>query len=114
MEKKNRYRNRIRPITLWRMTLGGILVLATGACFVLARNQHVMTGHEIREIEDRITQMDREIEMWELRTAAVIDRQELARRLRWVKSQLIEVDGRKVIEIGGFGEGRSEVASLLQ
>ena len=79
MEKRNRYRNRIRPLTIARLALGGILLLATGVGFVLVRNDHVMTGNEIRELEDRIVAHDREIEMWEVRIAAVRAREERSR-----------------------------------
>jgi len=84
---------------LCRLVLAGGLLLATGVGFVLVRNQHVIHGNEIRELEDGIVEFDREIEMWELRIAQVRDRQELSRRLRWVKSDLSEIEGAKVIEL---------------
>lgn len=107
MEKKNRYRNRIGVLALARLVAGGALLLAAGAAFVLVRNEHVLVGREIRALEDRIAEHDREIEMWELRIAAVRDRQELARRLRWVQSDLGEIDQARVIELemGGKAPG---------
>ncbi|MEM1441508.1 MAG: hypothetical protein AAGF67_04160 [Verrucomicrobiota bacterium] len=99
MEKRNRYRNRIRGLTLFRFFLGGVLLLATGVGFVLVRNEHVMRGNEIRELEQSIVELSREIEMWELRIAGVRDRQELSRRLRWVQSDLAAIDTAKVIEV---------------
>ncbi len=73
--------------------------MATGVGFVLMRNEHVIAGHGIRVLEDSIGEMNQEIEMWELRIAAVRDRQELSRRLRWVRSDLNEIDSAKVIEL---------------
>lgn len=82
-----------------RLVLAGGLLLATGVGFVLMRNQHVIAGHGIRQLEESIQSMNEEIEMWELRIAAVRDRQELSRRLRWVRSDLDEIDSAKVIEL---------------
>lgn len=111
MEKKNRYRNRIHWLTLSRLALGAMLLLATGVGFVLVRNQHVIQGNEIRESEEEIVALDQEIELWELRIAAVRDRQELSRRLRWVQSDLKEVDTRKVIEMAPVAAKAVPVAS---
>lgn len=88
-----------------RLVLAGGLLLATGAGFVLVRNQHVIAGHGIRELEDEIVELNEEIEMWELRIAAVRDRQELSRRLRWVRSDLEEIENARVIEleVGSLG-----------
>lgn len=82
-----------------RLVLAGILLLATGVGFVLIRNQHVIEGHAIRNLEDGIFELNQEIEMWELRIAAVRDRQELTRRLRWVRSDLKEIESARVIEL---------------
>ncbi len=111
MEKKNRYRNRIHWLTISRLALGAVLLLATGVGFVLVRNQHVIQGDGIRAAEEEITALDQEIELWELRIAAVRDRQELSRRLRWVQSDLKEVDTRKVIDMEPVAAGDVPVAS---
>ncbi|MEM9283804.1 MAG: hypothetical protein AAGA96_18435 [Verrucomicrobiota bacterium] len=112
MEKKNRYRNRIRPITLCRMMVAVLLLLAAGTGFVLVRNEHVLRGYEIRELEDEVVELDREIEMWELRIAGVKGRQELARRLRWVQSDLEEIEMGRVIEVEAAEDAEGVVASL--
>lgn len=104
MEKKNRYRNRVGALALCRLILGGVLLLVAGAGFVLMRNDHVLVGQEIRSLEDGISELDREIEMWELRIAGVRDRHELSRRLRWVQSDLGEIQNAKVIEISPAGK----------
>ncbi|MEC5126345.1 hypothetical protein VSU19_06260 [Verrucomicrobiales bacterium BCK34] len=109
MEKKNRYRNRIHWLTISRLVLGAVLLLATGVGFVLVRNQHVIQGDNIRAAEEEISALDQEIELWELRIAAVRDRQELSRRLRWVQSDLKEVDTRKVIEMAPAAVEASQV-----
>lgn len=99
MEKRNRYRNRIQPILILRLAVAALLLLAAGGGFVLVRNQHVIEGDRIRVLEEKITELNQEIEMWELRIAGVRDRQELSRRLRWVKSELSEIESAKVIEL---------------
>jgi len=99
MEKRNRYKNRIRPITLFRLAAAGVMLLVAGACFVLVRNEHIILGDEISTVEESIVELDREIELWQLRIAGVRDRQELSRRLRWVKSDLAEIDPSRVIGV---------------
>ena len=99
MEKRNRYKNRIRPLVICRFALGVSLLLAVGIGFVLMRNRHIMEGDELRALEDEIVELDQESELWELRIAAVRDRQELARRLRWVQSDLVEIEPSSIIEI---------------
>lgn len=113
MEKKNRYKNRIHWLAICRLALGAVLLLGAGAGFVLTRNDHVIQGNEIREVEDEIVELDQEIEMWELRIAAVRDRQELSRRLRWVQSDLQEVDTNRIIELkeGAESDAAPAVAS---
>ncbi len=99
MEKKNRYNNRVGWVMMLRLALSGGLLFATGAGFVLMRNQHVIIGNEIGAIEQEILAFDQETELWELRIAAVRDRHELSRRLRWAQSDLQDIDHTKVIEI---------------
>lgn len=99
MEKRNRYKNRVGVILVVRIVLAGGLLLAAGAGFVAVRNGHVLQGNEIVSLERDIAALDRESEMWEVRIAGVRDRQELSRRLRWVQSDLADIDVSKVIEI---------------
>ena len=99
MEKRNRYKNRVGSVYIVRLVLAGVLLLGTGAGFVYVRNEHVLRGNEIGEVEKEIAALDREIELWELRIAAVRDRPELSRRLRWVQSDLADIDSSKIIEI---------------
>lgn len=111
MEKRNRYKNRIGAILVVRIALSVALLLATGAGFVFVRNDHVLRGNEIGAVEKEIGLLEQEIELWELRIAAVRDRHELSRRLRWVQSDLKDIDVSKVIEIAPKGSGVAPVAS---
>jgi hypothetical protein len=111
MEKRNRYKNRIGGIVVLRLVLAGGLLLATGAGFVYMRNEHVLRCNEIGAVETRIAALDQEIELWELRIAAVRDRQELSRRLRWVQSDLADIDVTKVIEIKNAAPGEVPAAA---
>ena len=99
MEKNNRYKNKIGRLLVIRLFLAGGLLLSAGAGFVLIRNAHVISGNEVVAIENEILQLNQEIELWELRIAAVRDRQKLSRRLRWVQSDLTDIDLARVIEI---------------
>ena len=112
MEKRNRDRNGVRPIMICRLAVAGLLLLATGAGFVLVRNEHVIRGYQIRSLEDEVGELDREIEMWELRIAGVKGRKELSRRLRWVQSDLSEIEMSRVIEIEAPEEGSDAVVNL--
>ncbi len=99
MERRNRYKNGIGLGTVLRLFIAGGGVLATGVGFVYMRNSHVMEGDKISKVEHEIQALNQQIELWELRIAAVRDRQELSRRLRWVQSDLAGIDMSKVIEI---------------
>ncbi len=111
MEKRNRYKSRVGGGVILRLVFAGGLVLATGAGFVYMRNEHVLRGNEIGAVEREIAGLDQEIELWELRIAAVRDRHELSRRLRWVQSDLADIDVSKVIEIEPGASGEAPVAS---
>lgn len=99
MQKKNRYKNRVRFMTVFRILFLGCFLGSYGVLFVKIRNSHVTRGNEIMETEVRIAELSREIEMWENRIAGVNDRLELERRLRWVSSDLEDIDPFKVIRI---------------
>ena len=99
MEKKNRYRNRIRFVTVLRLFFVVALLGTVGVAFVTIRNRHVLKGEEIRKAEVKIEALSQEIEMWELRIAGVKDRNELQRRLRWVGSNLEEIKAENVLRI---------------
>ncbi|PAW63816.1 MAG: hypothetical protein B9S36_03965 [Verrucomicrobiia bacterium Tous-C2TDCM] len=111
MEKRNRYKNRIGGFMILRLFLAGGLVLGAGAGYVYVRNEHVLCGNEIGLVERQIGSLDQEIELWELRIAAVRDRHELSRRLRWVQSDLADIDLSKVIEIQSVSPSGAPVAS---
>ncbi len=111
MEKRNRYKNRVGGMTVLRLVLGGGLLLATGAGFVITKNDHVLRANRIGDVETEIKEIEKEIELWELRIASVRDRQELSRRLRWVQSDLSDIDVSKVIEIRAEQAPEAPVAS---
>ena len=80
---------------------------ALGASFVYIRNRHVAKGDEIRAHEYAILDMDREIELLELRIASLMDRNELARQLYRHDSQLQEIETTQVITMRPGEERRS-------
>jgi hypothetical protein len=113
MEKRNRYKNRIGGFVILRLFLAGGLLLGAGAGYVYVRNEHVLCGNEIGQVEREIGTLDQEIELWELRITAVRDRHELSRRLRWVQSDLADIDLSKVIEIQSVSPAGAPVASIF-
>lgn len=86
---------------------------ALGVSFVYIRNRHVAKGDEIRAHEYVIRDMDREIEMLELRIAALMDRNELARQLYRQDSDLREIESSQVIalRLGEKSSGSSMAAN---
>ncbi len=107
MGRKRQYNHKIRIASLLRVIAVAGLLLYASVSFVLIRNEHVLLGNEIRELEEEISDMRHESEMWELRIAAVRDRSELVRRLRWSQSTLQPIDPQRVIEIPLAREARS-------
>ena len=99
MEKSNRYRNRIKPMAVVRLGFVVALIGSLGVFIVTTRNRHVLKGDEIRKVEVRTTALTQEIEMWELRIASVKDRDDLKRRLRWMGSNLKEIETDKVFRL---------------
>jgi len=98
---------------VFRLLFVGVFFGVVGASFVKVRNQHVMMGNEISAAEKKIDDQVREIEMWELRIAGVKDRNELSRRLRWVGSNLAEVDVERVIQIDPNDEFSKPVVGVF-
>ncbi len=72
---------------------------ALGASFVYIRNRHVAKGDEIQNYENVIRNKDREIELLELRIAALMDRNELARELYRHDSELREIESNQVVAL---------------
>jgi len=111
MEKRNRYRNPVRMKAVIRMVLVCLLLGVVGGVFVFLRNLHVKTGDKIHSTELAIAELDHEIQLWELRIAAAMDRNELARQLKWVGSELRPIDPARVLKIEASRAPRSGINS---
>ena len=99
MEKRNRYRNPVRFAAIFRVIFICLLLGVTGGAFVFMRNLHVKKGDDIRTVEIEIADLDHETQLWELRIAGAKDRIELARRLKWMGSDLQPIDPTRVLKI---------------
>lgn len=99
MEKVGRYRKRIGLLTVVRLGFVVALIGGIGVSVVTIRNRHVLKGNEIRRVEEGITALSQEIEMWELRIARVKDRNELKRRLKWMGSSLKDIEMNRVLRL---------------
>lgn len=95
--QNNQYQNSLHFASMVRWVFLLAVFGALGASFVYIRNRHVAKGDEIRGHEYVIHDMDREIEMLELRIAALMDRNELARQLYLQDSDLREIESTQVI-----------------
>lgn len=95
--QSNQYQNSLQIASMVRWVFLLAVFGALGASFVYIRNRHVAKGDEIRGYEYVIRNVDREIEMLELRIAGLMDRDELARQLYRYDSDLREIETAKVI-----------------
>lgn len=110
--QNNQYQNSLQLASMVRWVFLLAVFGALGASFVYIRNLHVAKGDEIRAHEYVIRDMDREIEMLELRIAGLMDRNELARRLYHHDSDLREIESTQVIALRlGEKKQNSAVAS---
>ncbi|MFV1996266.1 MAG: hypothetical protein ACC661_12590 [Verrucomicrobiales bacterium] len=96
---QNQYRNRLRTPWLTRIIFCCVTAAAVAATFAVLRNRHIKQGDRIHEAEMEIVLLDKEIEMWELRIAGQMDRTELARRLKWVRSDLKDITASQVLHL---------------
>ncbi|NNE92574.1 MAG: hypothetical protein HKN23_13085 [Verrucomicrobiales bacterium] len=99
MVRRNRYRNPLKTPGLFRVLFLCLAIGGIGACFVTIRNRHVKKGDEIRERELLIVKLEQDVEMYELRIAGMMDRNELDRWLRWKGSDLQDIDPTRVWNI---------------
>lgn len=95
--KGNRYRNPLRTPWVGRIVFGSVTLAVIFAAFVYLRNRQVKQGDQIHEAEKLIVQIDKEIEMWELRIAGQLDRNELQKRLKWVDSDLEDIRASRIL-----------------
>ena len=105
--QNNQYQNSLQFASMVRWVFLLAVFGALGASFVYVRNRHVAKGDEIRAHEYVIRDMDREIELLELRLASLMDRNELARQLYRHDSILREIDTSQVITMRPGEEKRS-------
>ena len=105
--QNNQYQNSLQFASMVRWVFLLAVFGALGASFVYVRNRHVAKGDEIRAHEYVIRDMDRDIELLELRIASLMDRNELARQLYRHDSDLREIETTRVITMRPGEEKRS-------
>ncbi|MFK5921973.1 MAG: hypothetical protein QM496_07325 [Verrucomicrobiota bacterium] len=97
--QNNQYQNSLQIASMVRWVFLLAVFGALGASFVYIRNRHVAKGDEIQNYENVIRNKDREIELLELRIAALMDRNELARELYRHDSELREIESNQVVAL---------------
>ncbi len=97
--QNNQYQNSLQIASMVRWVFLLAVFGALGASFVYIRNRHVAKGDEIQNYENVIRNKDREIELLELRIAALMDRNELARELYRHDSELREIESNQVLAL---------------
>jgi hypothetical protein len=95
--KKSRHQMEMAGLVRW--VLLAATVGAIGASFVLVRNRHVSEGDVILAFEEEIFNLDREIEMLELRVDAQMNRDQIAGGLARHGSLLKPLDAARVLTL---------------
>ncbi|MEM1294969.1 MAG: hypothetical protein AAGH89_06355 [Verrucomicrobiota bacterium] len=85
-------------LLFWVMLVAVVGMLATS--YVYLRNLHVQKGNEIRDWEAKISQLNAEIELYEVRIARLMTRESLKANLD-PKSGLVPINPATVLIIGG-------------
>lgn len=97
--RKNGKGNSLKTPALVRIVFLSVIAGLIGASFVIIRNRHVKQGDEIREAEHAIVACDTEIELLENRIALLMGRSDLLRHLRWIGSDLEEIDPLVILNV---------------
>lgn len=97
--RKNGKGNPLKTPAVVRILFLSVMAGVIGACFVVIRNQHVKKGDEIREAELAIVASGKEIVLLENRIAVLMGLADLRRHLRWIGSDLQEIDLSRVLNV---------------
>ena len=96
---RNQHRNRLKTPLIVRLVFLLLLAGTFGGSFAVIQNNHIKTGDAIRAQEEKMGDLQKEAEMWELRIASLMDRRDLERHLRWVHSDLVEIAPNQIVRI---------------
>lgn len=87
----------VAKLVYWTVLVAVVGMLATS--YVYLRNLHVQKGNEIRDWENRIAQLNSEIELYEVRIARLMTRENLEAKLD-PNSGLVPINPAKILVIG--------------
>lgn len=92
VRKRNRYKNSLGVFGLIRWVLVVTILGITGSSYVYIKNQHVVKSNLKKSLEEEIKALDREIETTELRSASMMDRVAIQRKLDFTGSNLRKIN----------------------
>ena len=111
--KQHEYRNSLRlgVLAKWVLALAATGVAASG--YVYVRNLHIKESDYIRMAEQEMADLRNEIEMYELRIAAMLDRPALEKQLDSRSSELraIESSSLEVVRLEHRQGKSAQIAS---
>ena len=91
VRKRNRYKNSLGVFGLIRWVLVVTIFGITGSSYVYIKNQHVVKSDLKKALEEELETLDREIETAELRSASMMDRVAIQRKLDFTGSSLRKI-----------------------
>ena len=92
MKKKRDYQNQLRLGVLAKLLLLLAVVCGIASAYVYVRNLHIQKSDFVRTAESKKTNLKAEIQMYELRIAALLDRPALESRLEENGSDLRSIE----------------------
>lgn len=93
-------RGRGREWARWLAIILGVGLLAGG--FVALRNAQVGAGHQLKAVEERMADLETEIELYEARIARQTSRPRLSARLRETKPDLRRLQVGEAVRVPRF------------
>lgn len=109
---RNQHRNRLNTPLVVRLVFFLVLAGMFGGSYAVIQNNHIKTGDAIRMEEERMDNLQRESDMWELRIASLMDRRDLERHLRWVHSDLEEIIPAQIVRINLDDSGNDSLVTM--
>ncbi|MFT5471079.1 MAG: hypothetical protein ACI8UO_006212 [Verrucomicrobiales bacterium] len=95
--RKRDYQNQLKVGALAKLVLLLAAICGIASAYVYVRNQHIRKSDYVRTAEREMTELRAEIQMYELRIAALVDRPALESRLLEQGSELRKI-GRESLE----------------
>ena len=108
---RKKYRRSLQVHGLVRLVLLGVVAAVVAGAFVITKNRQHSLANGKSALEAEILSLDKQIDTLDLRIAAMIDREAIARRLADFGDQLVKIERAETVITGGQDDGRAQFAS---